>query len=352
MSEIENVITIRAVVTTARDHAFHPLRIRRVVAETADASSYVLEVPEALAPTFRYDAGQYCTFRVRVDGEDLLRCYSMSSAPAVDGELTVTVKRVPDGRVSNWMNDHLAAGDEIEVNQPAGRFCLSPEGGDLVAFAAGSGITPVFSLLKEALATGDRRIRLLYANRDRASTIFADELDDLVAGSGGRLEVVHHLDVESGFVDAATVERFGPVGDAEVYLCGPTPFMDVVEGALLAAGVSAERIHVERFAVDEPGEVPDGTDGCLITVTAGGRTETGEHHPGTTLLQTARQLGLSAPSSCEQGNCATCMARLEEGTVTMRVNDALTDDEVAEGWVLTCQSVPTSPTVRVVYEDY
>jgi ferredoxin-NADP reductase len=356
---------------SARDHGFHRLRIGRVVTETADARSYVLDVPPDLRDLFRYEAGQFCTFRVPVAGETHLRCYSMSSAPGVDDRLQVTVKRVPGGAVSNWMVDNLGPGDEVEVTGPAGVFCLPAGDGHVVAYGAGSGITPVFSLAKAALAGTGRRVRLLYANRDRDSVIFAAELDALVARYPERLEVVHRLDVEDGFVDAAAVKDFladvAP-GDADHFVCGPTPFMDIVEAALQARGVEPDRIHVERFT---PGEAPvpdaaeDGagagavavavragagaTSATTVTIELDGRTGTTEHHPGTTILQTARQLGLAPPFSCESGSCATCMARLVEGGVDMFVNNALTDDEVAEGWVLTCQSVPTTPTVRVVY---
>jgi ferredoxin-NADP reductase len=360
----------------ARDHGFHLLRVRRVVRETADASSFVLDVPPDLRAAFAYEAGQFCTFRVVVDGETHLRCYSMSSAPGVDPELQVTVKRVPGGVVSNWMVDTLGPGDTVEVTCPAGVFRL-PDAGtdagggrDVVAFCAGSGITPVFSLVKAALAGAPgRRVRLLYANRDRDAVIFAAELDALVARHPDRLAVTHRLDVEDGFVDAAAVRSFlgpGGPGDADLYLCGPTPFMDVVEAELLAAGADPARVHVERFTPGGPdptGPVAeadgdagdrDGQDGgggavTKVTVDLDGRVGTTDHHPGTTILQTARQLGMAPPFSCESGSCATCMARLVEGTADMFVNNALTDDEVAEGWVLTCQAVPTSPAVHVVY---
>jgi 3-ketosteroid 9alpha-monooxygenase subunit B len=346
---------IRSPVEAVRDHHFHGLRIRRVVRETADASSFVLEVPDDLASSFTYEAGQFCTFRAWIDGEAHLRCYSMSSTPGIDDELQVTVKRVPDGVVSNWMNDALAEGDEIEATYPAGVFRLTPGDGDLIAFAGGSGITPVFSLVKAALATTRRRVHLLYANRDRDSVIFDAELTKLAAEHPDRLEVVHHLDVDDGFVTADTVAPFAWVGaDPDFYLCGPGPFMDIVEATLLDQGMAPDRIHVERFTVPEPtapAESAEPTGQPIeVTVQLNGRTETGKHHPGTTILQTARQLGLPAPSSCESGSCATCMARIEEGAVTMRVNNALTDDEVEEGWVLTCQSVPVTPVVRVVYE--
>jgi ferredoxin-NADP reductase len=338
-----------------RDHHFHPLRVRRVVRETPDAATFVFEVPED-GPAFDYEAGQFCTFRVPVDGESLLRCYSMSSTPGVDDELAVTVKRVPDGRVSNWLNDHLAEGDEIDATLPAGVFCLDPGGGDLVAFAGGSGVTPVFSLVKAALATTRRRVHLLYANRDREHTIFAAALDELAQQHPGRLDVVHHLDVEHGFVDREVVAPYASRGDdPDFYLCGPTPFMDLVEDALVGEGIHPGRIRVERFSTPEPLEVvptdaPAEGEATMVTIELGRQTGTTPHHPGTTILQTARQLGLPAPSSCEAGSCATCMAQVVEGSVTMRVNNALTEDEVAEGWVLTCQSVPTGPSVRVVYE--
>ena len=236
-----------------RDHGFHPLRIRRVVRETAEAASFVLDVPAELRAAFGYEAGQFLTFRAHLRGEVHHRCYSMSSSPSVDDELQVTVKRVPGGLVSNWMIDSLGPGDVVEASVPAGVFCLAPGDGEIVAFSAGSGITPVLSLLKTALATTSRRARLYYANRDREAVIFDAELDALAARHPDRLEVVHHLDVERGFVDAGAVAAFvEATSAAEFYVCGPTPFMDIVEGTLLAHGVDADRIHIERFTPAEP----------------------------------------------------------------------------------------------------
>jgi ferredoxin-NADP reductase len=341
---------------SGRDHRFHPLRIARVVRETADARTFVLDVPAELRPAFAYEAGQFCTFRARIDGQPHHRCYSMSSSPAVDGELQVTVKRVPDGVVSNWMNEELTPGDVIETSCPAGVFCLTPGNGDVVAFSAGSGITPVLSIAKTALATTSRRVRLLYANRDRDAVIFAAELDTLVERYPGRLEVVHHLDVEQGFVNADSLGTVATItADAEYFICGPGPFMDVVESTLLGHDVDAGRIHIERFTPAEPAQLPEPSNGAptasTVTIELGGRSDTVDHRPGTTVLQTARQMGMAPPFSCESGNCATCIAKLVEGDVTMYVNNALTDDEVTDGWILTCQALPASPSVRVVYED-
>jgi 3-ketosteroid 9alpha-monooxygenase subunit B len=207
--------------------------------------------------------------------------------------------------------------------------------------------------VKTALVTTSRRVRLLYANRDRDSVIFAAELDALAERHSDRLEIVHRYDVEHGFVDDAAIAAFlGGATGGDHYLCGPGPFMDIVETTLLGLDVDAARIHVERFT---PAEVPPAepseptTTPSRVTVDLDGRVETIDHHPGTTVLQAARQMGLSPPFSCESGTCATCMARLVEGEVTMYVNDALTDDEVTDGWILTCQSVPTTPTIHVIY---
>ena len=266
----------------------------------------------------------------------------------------MTVKRVPGGAVSNRMVDTLAAGDVVETTCPAGIFCLGSGEGEVVAFAAGSGITPVYSVVKTALATTSRPVRVLYANRDRESVIFDDGLGRLAKEHPGRLQVVHHLDAEEGFVDEETARQFaGGDRDSEHFVCGPEPFMEIVERALSGLDVGEERIRIERFTPLEQEEDagPTAPETCQVTVELEGRTDSVEHRPGTTILQTARQMGMAPPFSCEAGNCATCMARLVEGQVTMRANNALTDEELADGWVLTCQSVPITPAVRVVYEE-
>jgi 3-ketosteroid 9alpha-monooxygenase subunit B len=338
----------------AVDHGFHSLRVGRVVRETADATSFTLEVPAELATTFAYEAGQFCTFRVWVEDRAYVRCYSMSSSPAVDPELRVTVKRTPGGVASNWMNDHLSAGDLVEVTRPAGLFRLGEGRGDLVAFVAGSGITPVLSLVKTALATTSREVRLAYANRDRESVIFGSEIDELSRRNDGRFAVSHHLDAEQGLIGPDEIRAFaGDAPGTDYYVCGPEPFMAVVEESLLAHGVDTLNIHIERFTLEpwtpEP-EAPDETAAATrVTIDLDGRTETTEYRPGTTILQTARQMGMAPPFSCEAGSCATCMARLVEGSASMHVNNALTPEEIEEGWVLTCQALPTSPQVRVTY---
>lgn len=347
-----------------RDHGFHRVRVSRVIQETDDAVSVALEVPEELRESFAYRSGQFVTFRVQIHGQQHLRSYSMSSSPEVDEEFRVTVKRVPEGVVSTWLTTSLAAGDVLDSTCPAGVFTLGTGSGDIVCFAGGSGVTPIFSLIKTALATTSRRVRLLYANRDAPATIFRAELAALAERYGDRCQVVHHFDVDRGFVDADEVRPYiSGAPDTDYYICGPTPFMDLVEATLAAGGVAADRIHIERFgpaaATAEPTEAPAGTVAASgasatnaatqVTIELDGRTASGQHRPGTTILQTARSFGMSPPFSCEAGDCATCMAKLAEGEVTMHNNNALFDDEVEAGWILTCQSVPTTPTVHVIY---
>jgi 3-ketosteroid 9alpha-monooxygenase subunit B len=345
-----------------REHGYHTLRIKGVVRETRDASSFLLDVPAELRETFRYRPGQFCTFRAHVGGDEQLRSYSMSSAPETDDDLTVTVKRVAGGLVSNWFLDHLGAGDVVEVTKPAGVFCPQDTERPMLAFCGGSGITPVMSIAKHVLATTRRPVRLLYANRDRDSVIFDAGLAVLGEKHRGRLEVRHHYDDGAGFLTAEEVRGFAATdgGAADCYICGPGPFMDLVEAVLLEAGVAPERIFIERFLVEqqekEAAATAGGEDGGAadlpeeVTVVLGGKKVTVKYQPGDTVLETARRGGLRPPFSCEAGNCATCMAFLKEGTVTMRANNALTPEEVEEGWILTCQSLPSGGTVTVEYE--
>ncbi|MEO3760229.1 ferredoxin--NADP reductase [Mycobacterium sp. B14F4] len=337
------------------DHAvdFAPLRIKRVVRETSDAVSLVLDVPPDRTHLFRYQAGQFLTLRVNVAGDDHRRCYSMSSSPHNGGELQITVKRDPGGLVSNYLNDTAAAGDEIDAAPPEGRFVLREAERDIVAFAGGSGITPIFSLIGSALVSTDRRLDLFYANRSRDSVIFGESLGALAAANPNRLAVAHHFDEESGVVGRAAVEAFIDAGrDVDYYICGPGPFMDTVEETLVDAGVPRERLHLERFQVAPvPSDAVDAAEQTEeVVIELDRKRVTASYRAGNTLLQTARIAGLRAPSSCETGSCGTCMARIESGSARMLNNDALDDDEVAEGWVLTCQSLPTSRTVHVVYE--
>jgi ferredoxin-NADP reductase len=276
----------------------------------------------------------------------------MSSAPLED-DLQITVKRDPGGVVSNWLNDTVSEGIEIHAAPPEGRFCLRDTTDEIVAFAGGSGITPIMSLVRTALASSSRRIRVFYANRSRDSVIFAEALTRLVDEHADRLLVVHHIDDDSGVVTPPVVESFAAdTGAADYYICGPGPFMDTVEATVLESGIPRERVHLERFSVEPAAaDVADSSSQTEeVVIELDHTTTTAGYRAGNTLLQTARIAGLRAPSSCETGSCGTCMARIVSGSARMLNNDALDDDEVAEGWVLTCQSLPTSRSVHVIYE--
>ena len=322
----------------------------------------MLEIPASLRESFRYQAGQYLTFEIPWGDMRLFRCYSLSSSPECDDEHAVTVKRIADGRASSWFHDVLRAGSTLRVQPPAGRFVLRPgRERPLVAFGAGSGITPVMSILKTALATTARRAKLVYANRDRDSIIFRSALDALARSHPGRLTVLHHLDVEHGLLDREGARAVvAGLEDAEFYLCGPAPFMNVVEQALLGIGIDPERILIERFELltslgpEEQGLANTSQGASAIrssvTVHLDGGTHEVDCAPGETVLQAVRRAGLNPPSACEDGYCGCCMARLLRGRVEMARCNALDPDEVAEGWILTCQSHPQTPELEVRYD--
>jgi 3-ketosteroid 9alpha-monooxygenase subunit B len=337
---------------------YHALRIQRIVDETADTRSFVLEIPPDLAGEFAYRAGQFLTFRVVQDGVDRIRCYSLASSPETESEHKVTVKRVDEGRVSNWFNDHLAVGDTVDVLKPSGRFVLHEAEGPLLLFAGGSGITPVIGILKTALATTPRGIRMLYANRDEASIIFRDELDALVAAHPGRLELHHHLDDASGFVGPGTLGALAEgLASPDCYVCGPGPFMDVVEAVLAARGIDSGRIFIERFESPADGEAPqvvlsaDAEIPSEIVVHLGGQTHHVPYAKGQRILAAVRAAGLEAPFACEEGYCGSCAAKRIQGDVQMATNDVFEDEEVAQGWCLTCQGVAVGGRCEISYDS-
>lgn len=349
----------------ASGHAYHALRVRAVIDETHDAKSLVFEVPEALAATFAYKPGQFLTLRLGMQGRHVPRCYSMSSAPAVDDAPRVTIKRVAQGRGSNWVCDHIKVGDTIEVLPPAGMFSPRSLAGDFLLLAGGSGITPVFSILRSALTQGSGRIVLLYANRDERSVIFRNELKALAAAHPARLSVIHWLDSVQGVPEVAQLAELAkPFRQGQGFICGPGLFMDAAVAALEAIGMGAEQIHVERFAslpdeeavadlnaaavADAPPSAIDEAqievqlDGAVHTITCGGNE---------TLLEAALRAGLNAPYSCQAGMCASCMCQVLEGSVHMRHNEVLDKKDLAKAWTLGCQSVPTSERVRIKFPE-
>lgn len=365
---LENLMTDIAMNGTAGadsgpydDDGFCRLRVETIRRETADAVSVIFSIPEALRTDFSYEAGQFLTLRLTIGGKSLVRSYSMSSSPHTDSEYRITVKRIDSGRVSGWIVGNLAIDDIVDVMRPAGRFCLRREDGPLVLFGAGSGITPILSIAKTALATMERPVTLIYANRDRDSTIFSAELDALAAEYPDRLELLHWFDAERGFL---TQENFGTLpairANADYYICGPGTFMDVAEGALLRRGVDPEHIFVERFvSPPDSNEIEEASlsetsesEVCeTLTVSLRGKTTEIKYTAGDTIIESMRRVGIRPPFSCLLGTCGTCIAKVTRGAVSMRINEVLHASEVDDGYVLTCQGRPTAKDVKIIYED-
>lgn len=337
---------------------YHALTIAAVIDETSDAKSLVLTVPPALAGVFAYRPGQFLTMRVAHPDGALARCYSLSSSPAVDRALCVTVKRVRDGRASNWICDHLVAGAVVEVLAPAGVFVPGDLDGDLVLFAGGSGITPMLSIVKTLLARGTGRAWLLYANRDPQSVIFRAELAALAAAHPQRLIVQHWLDAVQGLPSEAQLQALVARQPAPLachyFICGPGPFMDAAHAALKTLKVARERIHIERFVSLSAAPAPvacESADAYQLEVAVDGGTHTLDGRAGESLLDSMLRAGLRVPNACRSGSCGACMCKLEEGSVELRVNAVLDSDDLADGWTLACQGIPKSDRVRVRFPD-
>ena len=337
------------------------LRVAEVVAETADACSLVFDVDSVFADRFAYRPGQFLTLRIPSDRTgSVARCYSLSSSPHTDDRPRVTVKRTADGYGSNWLCDEIRPGAELDCLPPAGVFTPKSLDEDLLLFAAGSGITPVISIVKSVLAAGSGRLTLVYANRDEHSVIFADILNHLLAAHPARLSVVHWLESVQGLPTAdALAALVRPYRGREAFVCGPKPFMTAVRAALTALGVPRTRVHLERFqslganpferaAIAEVGTGDRGTG--TVEVSLDGVTHKLDWPPGTKLLDLLLDNDLDAPYSCREGACSACACRLVSGEVKMLNNDVLEDEDIADGIILACQSVPVTEAVEVSYE--
>lgn len=347
------------------DSRFHRLTVADVIAESDDACSFVFDVPAALRDAFAYRPGQFLTLNVPCADASVARCYSLSSAPGIDAAPKITVKRVRDGRASNWLCDRVKAGDALDVLPPAGVFTPRTLDGDLLLFAGGSGITPVLSILKSALVHGRGMLTLIYANRDERAVIFRDELQQLAQRHPGRLRVMHWLDSVQGIPQQRHLEELArPFSQQETFICGPALFMENALAAMLGLGLPRARVHVERFASlpDAPAQAGGApADAAPATSTSGataaietvldGDAFAFDGAPGETLLDAMLRAGVPAPNSCRMGQCGACMCRIERGAVALDRNHVLDDDEIAVGWTLACCARPASDALRVVFPD-
>jgi ring-1,2-phenylacetyl-CoA epoxidase subunit PaaE len=349
---------------------FHPLCVAEVRRETPDAVSIVFEIPEALKGAYRFDAGQFLTLKMDIAGEEVHRNYSLCMPPA-ENEFRIAVKETATGLFSRWANRELKPGDTIDVMPPMGRFthtCDPARGpncsGYYVAFAGGSGITPVIALIETVLSTEPKsKFTLFYGNRNTASVIFLERLAALKDEYLDRFQLYHFLEDEeeeielfNGLLDRAKCDALlstlaDPVLIDEAFICGPGPMMDAAEAALLARGVAPEKIKIERFATGplsgerlaRAEQLSAKAAGIPMQVTLDGRrARVAFDAEKGSILESVRAAGLRAPFACKQGVCATCKARVVKGTVEMKANYALSEEDLAKGYILTCQSVPTS----------
>ena len=353
---------------------FHRLTVRDVRRETPHAVSIAFEVPPALAGDFAFTPGQYLTLRATIDGEDVRRSYSIC-AGADDGELRVAVKAVAQGVFSRWVNQSLHPGDTLEVMTPTGRFgagAAAPGGGVYVAFVAGSGITPVLSIVRTVLQREpSSRFFLFYGNKSAADILFRDSLTELKDRFLDRLAVLHVLSREAqdvpllnGHLDGEKVRALlgtmVPVASVDhAFICGPAAMIDDVQATLRGLGLPEDRIHVERFVSSEGGRprpapvavAPDAPPAHVAALIVDGKRREVPVAEGEAILDAAIRSGVDLPFACKGGMCATCRARLVEGTATMDVNYSLEPWEVSAGYVLTCQAHPTTPRVVVDYDQ-
>ncbi|MEN3263135.1 MAG: ring,2-phenylacetyl-CoA epoxidase subunit PaaE [Pseudonocardia sp.] len=356
-------------VVTPAPGGFERLRVADVERLCDDAVAVTFEVPEHLRENFAFRPGQYLTLRMFVDGGEERRSYSIC-APA-GAVPRVGVRRVHTGLFSEWLVDRVRPGDEVDVAPPAGSFTPDLEPGTQHGLiAAGSGITPVLSIAASVLAAhDDTRVTLLYGNRRTDTVMFTEELADLKNAHGARLQLVHVLSREpmaaeifSGRLDAARLRLLlGALVDVEDvdqwWLCGPLGMTADAQEVLVEFGVPKERVHRELFYVDVPppelSRAEPGVEGetSEVTVVLDGRSTTLTLPRDESILDAAQKVRGDLPFACKGGVCGTCRARVTGGEVTMRRNYALEDDEVAAGFVLTCQSRPATGTVTVDYDS-
>nr|ACO92654.1 aniline dioxygenase oxidoreductase component [Burkholderia sp. JS667] len=330
----------------------HSLAVTGVEPQGSDAILLSLGVTAEQQPHFGFRPGQYLTLAVEVQGDEHWRCYSITSEPVVGQPISVLVRRVAGGRVSNWLCDHAQPGLRLKVLPPAGHFTLARPGQPVLLYAGGSGIAPVYALAREALAQGAARVRLFYTNRDRATAMLLAELQALQDAAAGRLEIVHWYDAEQGLpAQAVLVAQAQGLDQADAYMCGPEPFMHAVGASLQGRRGSMPSVctgrtsgaAVEGASEEAAGDGPE----ALLTVLMKGQTHAVPVRAGELLLSAMLRAGLPAPHACRVGECASCMCRLQAGEVQRLDSSVLDEDDVAAGWLLACRTRAASPALQV-----
>ena len=342
---------------------FHQLTVKNVAIETSQSKSFVLAPRRNELHLFRYQPGQFLTFQIPLSTGLIERSYSISSAPSFDPDLTICVKRVKNGRGSNWSNDQLKIGTTIRSRVPAGRFTLDDKQSDLLIIAGGSGITPCISLIKHTLFETSRKVKLVYANQNSQSIIYLNVLNLLQKRFPDRFECVHWLDDKNGLMGPKDIIS-GAYGydNASCYICGPALLMDMAQDVLMDSFGSTLNIKTERFISPEDetldSEIQDsnefaGTEFLTeFRLQFEGNVHTVKLAAGQTLLQAALAGDLDIPRSCTEGHCGTCIAKLCNGQVSMTSTKALSKRNIERGHILLCQSHPGSDNPLFVNLDF
>ena len=348
--------------------SFHKLSIKNIKKEANKAISIAFNVPANLKAVFAFKSGQYITLKATITGNEVRRDYSICASPK-SGELQVAVKEVKDGTFSAYANNELKVGDSIDVAPPKGRFIFEPNDSktkNIAAFAAGSGITPILSIIKCALEEEVySKVILVYGNKSTDDTMFLNELLELQHAYKDRFSIQFVFSqqdkddsifgrIEKSTVNYVMLNKHKHIDVDAFYLCGPEAMIHTVKDVLTDNGIDANRIHFELFKAAKPTEIeePIAASGkTTATITVDDETTTIEMSQKQTILEAALDEDIDAPYSCQGGICSSCLARLKEGQVTMRQNNILTEKEVASGLILTCQAHPTTDTIVVDFDD-
>jgi ring-1,2-phenylacetyl-CoA epoxidase subunit PaaE len=342
---------------------YHTLKIKNIKPLTSEASAIGFEVPSSLKECFEFQSGQYINLKTTLNGEEVRRSYSLCSAP-FENFLEVGIKRISDGLFSTYATQKLKVGDSIEVAEPEGRFLYDNNSKNMTAFAAGSGITPIFSILKTTLnADKDTHFTLVYGNKTPEQTLFYDELKTLESEHPSQLKILwlfsqsNEKEGRFGRIDSSIVKyvlkNTGQLSTA-FYLCGPESMIFEVKNTLLKNDISETQVYFELFSASREksaSKAASPSDLVALEIIVDDSTYNIESSSSNTILDAALNQKIDAPYSCQGGVCCSCIAKITEGSASMANNQVLTDEEVADGLVLTCQAVPTSPKVVVNYDE-
>lgn len=335
---------------------FYALPVQSVEKNTADTTVITLSIPSELKETFMFQAGQYLTGNFKTSHGELHRSYSICSDPADNSSIQIACKKIQDGKVSSYINDELKAGAEIEFMKPTGNFVLDSNANKVVAICAGSGVTPIMSMIKEIERTGNTSMDLYYGSKSESSKIFKKAIDQ----TSDKIQKNYFLSAEikdgfeAGRITAKNLEGKISLDADAYYLCGPEGLIFSTKDYLIEKGVAKDKIKFELFTTPvsvKEKNIKSNSNASEVEITLNGETTTVEVDNSKMLLESFHKNGVEAPFSCKGGVCCTCKAKVLEGTADMKLNLALTDEEVADGYILTCQAVATSDNLKISFDD-